>query len=184
MRNHQNMTNPARKWNAKKSCKDREYMKHTSTPDPSWNASEREIPNTSFESAPIASQSPATNSTTPVHATWNDLLPGMYQNPQAPCAGIIFSNPARRLNGNSKEETRNFNWVFVLRNNDDLHRCNSMLWSKSLLPFSPSFIEKWDNPAAINIGPKIGHVIIQVLMASGKECFRASTPVKVGNWQR
>lgn len=71
---------------------------HENRPDPSWNASEIEIPKASFEIAPIASQNPARNSTTPVHATWNDLLPGMYQKPQAPCAGIMFSNPKMESN--------------------------------------------------------------------------------------
>jgi hypothetical protein len=36
----------------------------------------------------------------------------------------------------------------------------------------------------MNIGPKIGHVIIQVSMGPGKECFRASIPKRVFDRQR
>ena len=36
------------------------------------------------ESVPSSSQSPPMTSTTPVHSTWNLLLPGRYQTPQEP----------------------------------------------------------------------------------------------------
>lgn len=62
-------------------------------PDPNSNASGKEIPNIRFEVPPMVSHNPAKNSTTPVHATWKDLLPGRYQNPQAPWTGIMFSKP-------------------------------------------------------------------------------------------
>ena len=158
--------------------------KNNNRPDPSWKASEIEIPNASFEIAPIANQKPARNSTTPVHATWNDLLPGMYQNPQAPWAGIIFSNPLSEFIGVQNKERGILGLIYVLWNNGDLHIFIDMQRNNTPLMFSPSFIEKWDSPAAINIGPKIGHVIIQVSMGPGKACLRASIPAKVCNRQR
>lgn len=40
----------------------------------------------------------------------------------------------------------------------------------------PAFMEKWESPAAINMGPRIGHVAIQFPIAPGKALFKASMP--------
>jgi hypothetical protein len=40
---------------------------------------------------PRRSHTPAVNSTTPVHATWNSFDPGRYQKPHAPVAGMMLA---------------------------------------------------------------------------------------------